>query len=312
MKRQMYLFFSILTVVLVGCNTKKTTKNDKTDINSKEAIVKPLKNYLSKAEFKKNVTKEINEILSLSNDKLMDKATEIVTATKKAIKAISDNNFSAAKKQIEIGIGKVESLTALNPELAFAPINFTIETNDLVTDISVIKKVSKTAEEALEEGKIQEARDLLQGLRSDISIKKFKLPIATYPDALKQALVLTKEKKYTEASELLQTTLNTVVIENKTIPLPLLRAERMLEEVDNLMNKDNFKKEDLKVLLENANYEISFAEALGYGKKDKEFKELHEAIKDISSQIMEDSNFTKKDLIKQLKSKLKNFKIKIS
>jgi uncharacterized 2Fe-2S/4Fe-4S cluster protein (DUF4445 family) len=102
------------------------------------------------------------------------------------------------------------------------------------------------------------------------------------------------------------------VVEDKTIPLPILRAERMLEEVETLVNKDDFNKDDVKLLLENADYEINFAEALGYGKKDKEFKELYSAIKELEKQMMDDSNTNEKGLINNLRKKLKLFKERIS
>ena len=86
----------------------------------------------------------------------------------------------------------------------------------------------------------------------------------------------------------------------------------MLEEVETLVNKDDFNKDDVKLLLENADYEINFAEALGYGKKDKEFKELYSAIKEVKKQMMDDSNTNEKGLIKKLRVKLKKFKERIS
>lgn len=314
MKTLKYLFLGMLAVLLVACNTNDTAKktDEKSVETEKEAVIKPVKNYLKKADFKENVDKEINEVITLANDELMVDAEEVIEATKEARKAIADSSFANAKAYIELGIGKAEALTALNPKLALAPIDFTIETNDLVTDISAIKTISEAAEEALEDGKIQVARELLQGLRSELKIKEYRLPIATYPDALKAALVLTKEEKYEEAGVLLNATLNTIVTEEKIVPLPILRAERMLEEVETLVNKDDFKKEDVTLLLENADYEINFAEALGYGKKDKEYKELYSAIKDVKKQMMDDSNTNEKGLIKRLRAKLKTFKEKIS
>jgi hypothetical protein len=312
MKTIKYLFLGILAVSLIACNNKDTAVKDDSSKESKETVIKPVKNYLQKADFKENIDKEINEIITLANNELLIDAAEVIKATKEASKAIADSSFTKAKALIELGIGKAEALTALNPKLALAPIDFTIETNDLVTDISAIKEASESAEEALEDGKIQVARELLQGLRSELNIKEYKLPIATYPNALKAALVLANEEKYEEANILLNTTLSTIVIEEKTIPLPLLRAERMLEEVETLVNKDDFNKEDVKLLLENANYEINFAEALGYGKKDQEFKELYSAIKEVKKQMMDDSNTNEKGLIKKLRAKLKKFKDRIS
>jgi hypothetical protein len=314
MKTLKYFLISLLVVFLVSCNNNGTTKitDNKEKTVSKETVFKPLKNYLEKKVFQENIENEIKETLTLFNDKLMVDAVEVIDATKEARKAIADSSFADAKAYIELGIGKAEALTALNPKLALAPIDFTIETNDLVTNISDIKAISEASEEALEDGKIQVARELLQGLRSELNIKEYKLPIATYPDALKAALVLAKDEKYEAANVLLNATLNTIVIENKTIPLPILRAERMLEEVETLVNNDDFNKENVKLLLENAEYEINFSEALGYGRKDKEFNELYSAIKEVKKQIMDDSSTNEKNLIKKLRSKLKKFKERIS
>ncbi|OEJ98567.1 hypothetical protein A8C32_05020 [Flavivirga aquatica] len=151
----------MLTVLLVACNTNDTAKkiNKKSTKISKEAIIKPVKNYLEKADFKENIDKEINELITLANDDLMVDATKVIEATKEARKAIADNNFADAKAYIELGIGKAETLTALNPKLTLTPLDFSIETNDLVTDISAIKTISKAAEEALEDRKIQVARE---------------------------------------------------------------------------------------------------------------------------------------------------------
>tara|TARA_R110000868_G_scaffold410962_1_gene701098 strand:+ start:2810 stop:3745 length:936 start_codon:yes stop_codon:yes gene_type:complete len=311
MKTLRYFIISMLVVLLVSCNNKDTTKA-KDEKENTETMVKPIKNYLEKKAFQETIDNEVKETIALSNDKLMIDAIEVIEATKEARRSIADSSFADAKSFIELAIGKAGALTALNSKLAFAPVDFTVETHDLVTDISSIKTISESAEEALEEGKIQEARELLQGLRSEMIIKEYQLPIVTYPVALKAALILANEEKYQEANVLLNATLNTIVVENKIIPLPVLRAERMLEEVETLVNKDDFNKDDVKLLLENADYEINFAEALGYGKKDKEYKELYSAIKEVKKQMMDGSNTNEQGLIKKLRKKLKQFKERIS
>lgn len=86
----------------------------------------------------------------------------------------------------------------------------------------------------------------------------------------------------------------------------------MLMEVDSLVQKDGFDTEDVRTLLDNASYEIKFAESLGYGKRDKEFKELDDAIKEIEKQMTDKSNTNEKGLIKKLRDKLGKFKERIS
>ena len=168
------------------------------------------------------------------------------------------------------------------------------------------------AEEALEDGKIQEAAQLLDGLKSEIEIETYRLPIATYPVALKQALVLAKEEKYAEASTLLNATLNTIVVEKNRIPLPLIRAEHILQKLDETIQEKDFDQDLAKQLLDNATYELKFAKTLGYGERDKEFKELNDAVKEIGKVIKDTSNTDEKGLLKNLRTKLKKFKERIS
>lgn len=313
-----YIGLGMVSLMLWSCG-QEDKANEKGDLavndsNTEiaESLKKPVKNYLEKAQLQESIDKEIENTLKLSNDKLIADAIDVVEETKAAMKAIADSSFVEARKHIETGIGKAEAIVALNSELAFAPLDVSIGMNDVVSDVETIEKITDEAEEALEDGKVQIARELLQGLQSELNIREYKLPIATYPEALKQALILAKEEKYTEAVVFLNSALNTILIEEKTVPLPLLRAERMLQEIDSLVQEDGFKKEDIKTLLDNADYEIDFAEALGYGKKDKEFKELHDAIEELEKQMMDDTNTEEKGLVKKLRSKLEKFKDRIS
>ncbi len=284
-------------------------------INNSEptaSLEKPLKNYFEKSQLQAAIDQEIENTYKLANDKLLTNAKEVVEDTKAAMKAIADSSFAKARKHIESGIGKAETIVVLNPEMALAPLDVSIGVNDVVTDLKTVEKIAKQAEDALNDGKIQQARELLDGLQSELNINEYKLPIATYPEVLKQALVLAKEKKYQEAIVFLNSALNTIVIDKKTVPLPLLRAEHMLKEIELLVKEDDFDQDAVKTLLDNADYEINFAEALGYGKKDKEFKEIHEAIEEIEKQMLDKTNTDEKGLVKKLRMKLEKFKNRIS
>ena len=305
---------SLLTLVAVFACNEKPTKNEvlaKLEPIEMDSVEKPRKSYLKEAQFQKSIDEEIQRNIQLVNDELISDAAEVITATKDAVKAIADSSYTDAKSHIEKAIGKAEAITALKPDLAFAPLDFKIQINDLVSNVPTVKRLTEEAEEALENGKAQQARELLIGLNSELAITAYKLPIATYPLALKDALILAKEEKYREAAVLLNATLNTIVVEEKSVPLPLLRAERMLLEVDELVQKDGFDTDDVRTLLDNASYEIKFAEALGYGERDKEFKELNSAIKEIEKQMGDKSNTDEKGLIKKLREKLKKFKERI-
>ena len=302
---------TLLAVLLLSCNQDKKDNKDVAlnNLNNEvEEVVPEVKHYFTKAQFQEAFNTEIQKNIELANDELMNDAVTVVDATKEAITYIADSSYADAKSFIELGIGKAEALTTLNPDLSFAPVDFKIGTYDLVSDISGIKAIRDLAEEALEDGKIQEAAQLLSGLKSEIEIETYSLPIATYPIALKQALVLAKDEKYKEASTLLNATLNTIIVEKKRIPLPLIRAEHILKKLDETIQEKDFNQDLAKQLLDNASYELKFAEALGYGDKDVDFKELNKSIKEIEKVVKDTSNTDEKGLLKSLREKLKNFK----
>jgi hypothetical protein len=154
---------------------------------------------------------------------------------------------------------------------------------------------------------------MLEGLRSEVDIATASLPLATYPAALKTAARLNNEKKPLEAAVVLNTALNTIALEEREIPLPLIRAEAHLAGAATLMGAAKPPVEDIDLLLDNADYEIRFAEALGYGKKDKEFGQLYDAIKDLKAEVRKKEVSGKaKEMVGNLKAKLKAFKDRIS
>jgi hypothetical protein len=145
-----------------------------------------------------------------------------------------------------MAIGKAGAVTAFRLDLPFAPLDFNIRINDLAGGVPTVERITEEAEEALEDGKVQQAREMLKGPSGEIAIRAYKLPIGPYPAALKSALVLAKEKKHTEAAILLNSALSIIVIEERSVPLPLVRAERMLLEVDGMVQKDDFDTGDVR------------------------------------------------------------------
>jgi hypothetical protein len=182
--------------------------------------------------------------------------------------------------KLEDAVGKAAIMTAARPELSLFPLDVQVITRDLVADIDVLREIRKEADWLTDKGYLQAARHLLNDLASELEIRTPMLPVATYPDALTLAAKSLEEQKPDEALIYLNTALSTVFIETKYIPLPLIRAERMLEEVSTLLEEED-KDAEIATLLENAEYQIRFAETLGYGKKDEEFRELYSAIKEI-------------------------------
>jgi len=271
----------------------------------------PTEKYLSEKQLQDQVDEEIREILALANDERITDAIQIIATTESAIQHILDSSYTDAIASLEDAIGKAAVMTTARPDLSFFPLDVAITTHDLVADIEVLKQVRKDARQLTDKGYLQAARHLIKDLASELEITTPMLPVATYPNELSMAAKALNDNQPDEALIILTTALNTLFIETRYVPLPLIRAERMIEEVLTLL-EDEDKDVDIQTLLENAEYQIRFAEALGYGKRDKEFGELYSAIKEIRNELKKQGDGDSVGMTKKLGEKLRMFKDRIS
>jgi hypothetical protein len=303
------LIFLLPLIAIVGCNssTKPAAANDM----QADSLHVPQNKYLTDQQLQDQVNQEIKDLLSVANDARISDANEIINLTEQAVQNILDSTYTRATENLEEAIGKAEVLTTSRPDLSMIPLDIQIGSRDLVADIGTVKEMKKEAEHLTNKGDIQSARHLLDNMASELEISAPMLPMATYPDALSLAAAALKNNNPDDALILLNTALNTVYIETWYVPLPLIRAERMLSEVSTLLEKGN-KTSEVNTLLENAEYQIRFAEALGYGKKDREFQELYTSIKQIKSEVNKENAGDSAGLTQKLRTKLKSFKERIS
>jgi hypothetical protein len=228
--------------------------------------------------------KSVNKVAE-KRRKIIAEATAAVDKTRTALKALEDNKTDEALKALEVATGQLELILARDPELALAPVDVDVETYDLLASLDTIKAVIKEAEDDLEEGEIQMARPLVANLASEIVIQTTSIPLGTYPAAIKSITPLIDEGRIDEAKTGLQAALNTLVITEDIVPLPMLRAEQLLKnaeaQAENAARtiKDN---ETLAELLKDARTQLKMAELLGYGTK-KSFKPMYEQLDQIES-----------------------------
>ncbi|NPA42853.1 MAG: YfdX family protein [Chlorobi bacterium] len=276
-------------------------------------VQKPEHTKMTDAEVSAKVSENVRDQVQAEqaeDAEQIKQAIEIIKQTGDAIKLIQEGKIDEAEKLMAKIIGELEILIAKNPELALIPVDVSYETRDLVADIPTVYKLTEAAQEAMDEGYYQLARKILSDLASEIVIKTTNLPLATYPDAMKLAAKLLDEGKNEEALAVLVTALNTLVIIEQNIPLPVLRAEEYIKAAAVVMESDDPDKIEVAInLLENADYQLKLAEALGYGKRDKEYKELAEAIEALKKAIQEKRET--KGMFDELKKKIEKFKIRL-
>ena len=239
-----------------------------------------------------------------SRSHIVKEAVEAVVLTQKVLVDIAKKDKKEAIKNIEKAIGKLEVILAKKDAPLMLPIDTSISAYEFKADLSTIKKGIKTVKDLLDDGKVQEARRVLNTLQSEIDITTVSLPLASYPKALKLAASYLHEGKLQEAKDVLEMALNTLVETKVVIPIPLITAEALIHDAKKIAKKD--KKQALKHL-ELAQEELKKAQLLGYtSDSDITYKILDSAIRKVQKEIKGKNKAEK--LFEDLLNKFKSFK----
>lgn len=250
----------------------------------------------------------IGAVESLNKQKVTE-ASEALAQVYVALDALEAKNTKGALAALEKSTGKLNILLARKPDLALVPIEVSVKTVDLVADLETIRNIKRAAIQALKEDYFQVMRDELAKLASELQITKVELPLATFPEAMKSAAALIDKGKTDEAKVVLYTALNTLVVSEERIPLPILRAQALIAQaITDDASKD--KKKKVLALLDNAEYQLIMAEELGYGDRDREYKELNKTIKELKKSVKDDGD--SQALFEKFKTKLADFKKRIA
>jgi hypothetical protein len=202
---------------------------------------------------------------------IVAEATSAMKDTQKALTLLDDNKLKEAQDALRSATGKLEMVVARKPQLGLAAFDVNVTTNALLNDPESVNRFKQDAIKALQDNRVQEARQIVSNLRSDTVITIANIPLATYPNALKDAARLIDQKKIDEAKAAIATALGTVVMTKTVIPLPLARADFFIDDASKLSSKKNRteqEKNQLSTDITNAKEALQMAEALGYAPKD--------------------------------------------
>jgi len=226
------------------------------------------------------VDNKVKDKAAAKRKQVLADAGAAIDETQKALQALEKKDTATALKALEAATGKLELILAREPELALAPVDVNVMTHDLLASIDTVKTIIHDAEDYLEDGEVQKARPLLASLVSEIVIETTSIPLATYPDAIKDVTPLIDAGKIDEARAGLQAALNTLVVTDEVIPLPILRADRLLDSAETLAENEERSVEDNKTLADQLTAvrgQLKLAEALGYGTKES-FAPMYEQL----------------------------------
>ncbi|MEZ0225661.1 MAG: YfdX family protein [Alphaproteobacteria bacterium] len=213
----------------------------------------------------------------------LSEAIDAIDDTIAALKALDAKNSKLALDNLKKATGKLEIILARDPGLALAPANVSAATYDLLAGLDDVKKVRREVEDLIDDGHLQEARRIMAHLASETVISTSNIPLATYPLAIKDAAKLIDEGKTEEAKVVLQGALNTIVVTERVMPLPVVKAQAFLKQAESLAENKERKPEqskEMEELLTAAETEIKFAQELGYGQKE-DFEHFYDEITEI-------------------------------
>lgn len=223
----------------------------------------------SKAAIRAEMNKRSEQRTVDKRKEIVSEAVSTIRETQDALKLLDEGKNKEALGAVERATGKLETVLARDPKVSLVPMSVAVVTKDVYTSLDAIKKAKADAEQDLRAGRVQEARRLLDALVSETVISTTNIPLATYPDALKKSAKLIDENKTVEAKAVLQSALDTLVVADIVVPIPVVVARIDLEKAEELSKKNNRTQQqnkELSELLTAADTEIDYAQALGYGK----------------------------------------------
>jgi hypothetical protein len=230
-------------------------------------------------------------------------AITVIADTRKAIDQIATGKTDEALAAIEQATGKINILLARNPATAFIPLSAEVDVIDIAPhDTKAIRTIAQEATAAAEVKDFPAARVLLYTLTSEIRSRTYNLPLATYPETLKEAARLLDQKKTQDASKVLLTALNTLVVVDKVTPLPLVLAREAIRTAKEQSQKD---KVLAQALVQTAKEEIERSKELGYVARAPEYEALNSDISTLEKQLKKNEDST--SVFAKLEDKLSAF-----
>ena len=262
---------------------------------------------LSSKEVSTQATKTATKEAKDNQIALVKEALESLKLSAKAVKEIDNKKIDEAKKSVQDALGKLESILASEKTPKLLPIDSQMVVKNFLGTSKDVEIVLDKVEKLLDEGKVQEAGELLISLQSEIDVTTMSLPLVSYPDALKLASKYLIENQPSKAKGVLAIALNTFVKDKQIIPIPLINSLELVSTASKIAKND---KEQALKHLDWAKDELHKAKVLGYvSSSSTTYKQVDELIENVKKEVKGDNKAEK--LFKELAEKIKEFKDKI-
>ncbi|HEY8157305.1 MAG TPA: YfdX family protein [Methylobacter sp.] len=262
--------------------------------------------FMSNADKSATVTK--HKIQTEKEPQIVKEAADAVSGIHQALEDLDKNDMKKAFFTLQTASEKLDVVLAKHPALTLVPVDIEVDASDFQGDAKTIKQAINKADDLLDDGKLQSARQILSELASEIRITTISMPLGSFPSVLKDAMARVNKGETKEAESLLDKALNMLVETTEIMPLPFLRAEALVNQASDLEHKKDMSKEksreEVLKLTDAAKDQLKIAELLGYGDKD-DFKMLYTEIDDIKDTLHSEKSVETWEKIKHKLSELK-------
>jgi YfdX protein len=253
-------------------------------------------------QFRPDIESQRQQEEKQAQQSLDQDAIAAVQQTEQAVQDIAADKKNNALSDIEKATGKINILTARNSASALIPVSAGVVVIDAAPlDLKAIDQLAQLATVSVKNKDFPSARVLLATLVSEIRIRTSYLPLASYPAALSESARLLDQNKNQDAGNILLAALNTLVIVDHVVPLPLILAQAAISAADSQrQNKDV-----ALPLLNTARNELNRSRALGYMSDDPDYRALDKQVSDLESAINGKRDVT--TMFSQLRDKIAAF-----
>jgi YfdX protein len=299
------LGFSVM--LMIGCNPRRPAENPPSATKASPAAPPPsgVQQQRKNAEqtARPDVEQERKNAEEQASKSLDQDAIAAIDDTTKAVQDINANKPKDALSDIELATGKINILLARNPSTALIPVAYEVDVIDTAPhDENVLKQLIAAAIKAVDSRDFPSGRLFLHTLMSEIRVSTTNLPLASYPAALSDAAKALDQANTSGASNTLLTALNTLVVVEQVVPLPIILARTAITQAEQKSKTD---KNAAQTLLEVARKELDRGKALGYNTGADEYASLDKEISNLQKQVRAGSDTG--SLFARLRAELTDF-----
>ncbi|MFA5985515.1 MAG: YfdX family protein [Methylococcaceae bacterium] len=238
---------------------------------------------------------ELKQALVTKRELLDEKHKEIefetfgaVNGARNALLALKKNDSKLAMEMLLDTIRQLNVLRAKFPQDNLIPAIIDADIYDFDSDAKHVENIVKNANTLLNEDRVQDARELLNQLVSEIHVTTISVPLGSFLAGVNDAAYFINGGDIAKAEDVLHEVLNRLVKTVEIMPLPVLKAEKLLVKAAQVEksteNSPAERNSEIQALSDTAKEKLNLAEMLGYGAKE-DYVPLNDAIDVLQSKV---------------------------